>query len=192
MRLSIPSPWLLLAYIGGLAYPLLVYFGISHLRPGLIVLFGLVLIALRFARGGRGAQPASVTVATILAGAGLLVLLLLAPSAAALAYPVVVSLASAMVFGLSLISPPTVVEQIARIREPELPPRAIAYARQVTMVWTLFLVANAMVSACLAAWGSLASWALWNGLISYLLMGAIVVGEICVRQIVRRRHAAAP
>jgi uncharacterized membrane protein len=189
MHRSIRNPWLVLAALGGLAYPLLVYFGISRLPTGSLVLFGLVLIALRFGRVSGSLQPEAGATAMILACAGLLATLLVAPASAALAYPVVVSLASAMVFGLSLINPPTVIERIARVREPDLPPRGVAYARQVTLIWMLFLIANAAVSACLAAWGSVAAWALWNGLLSYLLMGAILIGEIGVRRIVRRRAA---
>jgi uncharacterized membrane protein len=191
MRRPNRNPWLAVAIIGGLAYPPLVWFGMSRLPPGIIVLFGLGLIGLRLLgnrRAERGVAEAA-ALALILAGVGLAVLLLLAPSAAALAYPIAVSLATAMIFGRSLIRPPTVVERIARLREPDLAPQGVLYARRVTVVWTIFLVANAAVSGATALWGTLETWTLWNGLISYLLMGMLFVGEIGVRQVVRRRHA---
>lgn len=192
MRWSNHNPWLVLAIVGGLAYPPLVYFGMSRLPPGIIVLFGLGLIGLRLLGTWRGERQVAGAgaLALVLAGAGLAALLLLAPSLAALAYPVAVSLATAMIFGLSLIKPPTVIERIARLREPDLSPHGVIYTRRVTMVWTVFLIANALVSGVSAVWGTLEAWTLWNGLISYLLMGMLFVGEMGVRRVVRRRHAA--
>jgi uncharacterized membrane protein len=189
MRRSIPNPWLPLAIIGGLAYPPLVYFGLSRLPPGVLVLFGLALIGLRLLGTRRTDQQAVAagSLALALAGAGLAGLLLLAPALAVLAYPIVISLATAAVFAISLVRPPNVIERIARLREPALSPQGVAYTRRVTIVWTGFLVANAMVSAATAAWGSLSAWTLWNGLISYLLMGILFLGEIGVRHIIRRR-----
>jgi uncharacterized membrane protein len=180
---------LVLAAAGGLAYPLTVYFGMSRLPPGIIVLFGMALIGLRLLGTWRGAQQAGVMV-LVLAGAGMIVLLSFAPSLAAMAYPVVISLGTSAIFGLSLIRPPSVVERIVRIREPDLPPQGVVYAHWVTMIWAIFLAVNAMVSAACALWGTLEIWTLWNGLISYLLMGALFVGEIGVRRLVRRRHAS--
>jgi uncharacterized membrane protein len=192
MRPPIRNPWFVLATAGGLVYPLLVYFGMSRLPPGIIVLFGLGLISLRLLGTWRAdRQSAGIGAAALaLAGIGLLVLLRVAPSQAALAYPVVVSLATAMIFGLSLIRPPSVIERIVRIREPDLPVQGVIYARQVTMAWTIFLIANAMVSAGIALRGNIETWTLWNGLISYLLMGVLFIGEMGVRRVVRRRHAA--
>lgn len=194
MRRSSRNPWFVLAIVGGLAYPLLVYFGMSRLPPGAIVLAGLGLIGLRLLGTWRSERQIAGAgmLAFACAAAGLAALLLLAPRMAALAYPIAVSLATAAIFGLSLLHPPSVVERIVRIREPELPPHGVAYARRVTAVWTLFLIANAMISAASAAWGSLETWTLWNGLISYVLMGTLFAGEMGVRWVVRRRHAALP
>ena len=182
------NPWLVFAIVGGLAYPPLVYFGVSRLPPGSIVLFGVGLIGLRLLGAWRAERQA--TGALILAAAGLVALLLLAPSLAARAYPVAISLATAAIFGWSLIEPPSVIERFARIYESDLAPQGVAYARRVTMAWTIFLVANATVSGAFAIWGSLETWTLWNGLISYLLMGTLFVGEMGVRRAVRRCHAA--
>jgi uncharacterized membrane protein len=182
------NPWLAFAIVGGLAYPPLVYFGLSRLPPGSIVLFGVGLIGLRLLGTWRAERQAAATL--VLAGVGLTTLQLLAPSLAPRAYPIVISLATATIFGRSLIEPPTVIERIARIYEPHLPPQGVAYTRQVTMVWTIFLIANAAISGAFAIWGSLETWTLWNGLISYLLMGTLFVGEMAVRPIVRRRHTA--
>jgi uncharacterized membrane protein len=123
--------------------------------------------------------------------AGLAVLAVLDPPWGARAYPVVMSLAACGAFASTLFQPPSLVERIARLREPDLPPRGVRYTRHVTQVWVGFLAANAAVAAATVAWGSLAQWTLWNGLLSYLLMGALFAGEMVVRRRVRRRAGPA-
>jgi uncharacterized membrane protein len=185
MRRSNRNSWLSLAVAGGLIYPFLVYFGLSRLPPGVLVLAGLALIGLRMA-----AMPSAANaVALLAAGMALAGLLLLSPDRAVLAYPIVISLATAAIFTLSLVRPPTVVERMARLREPDLPPEGIAYCRKVTAVWALFLIGNAMVSMATALWGTIAQWTLWNGLISYMLIGLLFAGEMAVRRAVRRQAA---
>ena len=56
----------------------------------------------------------------------------MSPVIAARAYPVAISLAMAAIFAASLRHPPTIVERIARLSEPDLPPEGVAYTRQVT------------------------------------------------------------
>lgn len=59
------------------------------------------------------------------------------------------------------------------------------------MVWTVWLVSNAAVAGALALWGSDEAWALWTGLIAYIVMGLLFGGEVLVRRSMRRRHAGA-
>ncbi|GAB7260113.1 hypothetical protein DZS_02070 [Dickeya ananatis] len=53
-------------------------------------------------------------------------------------YPVAVNVVMLTLFFGSLFSRMPFIERIARLREPELPARAIAYTRRVTQVWCLF------------------------------------------------------
>jgi len=48
---------------------------------------------------------------------------------------------------------------------------------------------NAVIAAILAVRFSDAAWALWTGLVAYVVMGALVVGEMAVRRVVRTRAA---
>ncbi|WP_409517335.1 hypothetical protein [Diaphorobacter sp.] len=101
-------------------------------------------------------------------------------------YPVLVNGVLLGVFGASLWQPPSVVERLARLREPDLPPSGVRYTRQVTKVWCVFFVLNGSIAAITALYGSDAVWALYNGLIAYVLMGCLMAAEWCVRRSVRR------
>ena len=109
---------------------------------------------------------------------------------AAKAYPVAVNLALLASFGWSLRRPPTVIERMARLQEPDLPAYAVAYTRRVTQAWCLFFLLNAAVSSATALWATEAVWALYNGVIAYGLMGLMFAAEWLIRGRVRRRNEA--
>jgi len=180
------NPWLIVAFTGGLLYPPLVYFGITTLPSMTFVLIGLALIGVRLLALRQQPDTKIWRIAFLIAALGLIVMLLLDSHLAVRAYPVVVSLSIAAIFGLSLLYPPTLVERIARLKEPNLPPSGVIYTRRVTIIWAICLVANALISAATALWGTLAQWTLWNGLVSYILMGTLFIGEVMVRRMVRR------
>lgn len=102
-------------------------------------------------------------------------------------YPVLVNAVLLAIFASSLKFPPTVVERIARLREPQLPPAGVAYTRKVTAAWCVFFVINGSVSAATAVWGSDQAWFLYNGLLAYLLIGLFFAAEWTIRQRVRLR-----
>jgi len=178
--------WLILASVGGLAYPLFVYYGITTIPPTALVLVGLGLIGIRLLGLRQTDNTKTFQLAFLIAAVVLALLLFLNPLLAVKAYPIIVSLSVCTIFGLSLLFPPTLIERIARIAEPNLPPAGVIYTRNVTIIWTIFLLLNAAVSATTALWGTLDQWTLWNGFISYILMGSLFLGEMIVRRIVRR------
>jgi uncharacterized membrane protein len=102
-------------------------------------------------------------------------------------YPVLVNGALLLLFALSLRFGPPVVERLARLREPQLPPTAVAYTRRVTQVWCGFFVCNGGMALATALWASERVWAFYNGLFSYVLMGALFAGEWLLRQRVKAR-----
>jgi uncharacterized membrane protein len=176
-----------LATLATAAYPLLVYLGFGRWDP-LWLALGLVALMVLRAWSGRDAV-------WLVAAGGALVL----GAATAVAgswlplklYPVMVSAVLLAVFGFSLWRPPTIVERIARMTEPQLPPQAIAYTRKVTLAWCGFFLANGALSAATALWASEPLWLLYNGLLSYLLVAAFFGGEWVVRRRMRARLAAA-
>ncbi len=102
-------------------------------------------------------------------------------------YPVLVSAIFLSVFGYSLISPPPIIERIARLSEPDLPPSAIIYTRRVTQVWCLFFIINGSISLGTVFLASPTVWYLYNGVVSYLLIGLLFGAEYLVRLRFKRR-----
>ena len=168
----------------GLIYPFAVYFGLEHLTPRM---FALLLGALWLARLLSGKQTTLTRTTGVMALAFCLLLGLADSDALLRWYPVLISLALLGLFGSSLLSGMPVVERLARLTEPDLPPAAVRYTRQVTWLWVGFFIFNATVAAGLALWAPLAWWALYTGLIAYLLMGLLFAGEWLVRQRIRSR-----
>lgn len=74
------------------------------------------------------------------------------------------------------------VERLARIREPQLSPAGVRYTRKVTKVWCGFFICNGAVALFTVLYVDLRLWTLWNGMLSYILMGTLMAGEWLVRQ----------
>ena len=79
------------------------------------------------------------------------------------------------------------IERLARLQEPDLPAAGVAYTRRVTQVWCGFFIVNGSVSLLTALFASDAGWALYNGVISYALMGLLFVGEWLIRKRVKAK-----
>jgi uncharacterized membrane protein len=190
MRLPDPIP--LLAGVGTVLYPFLVYFGLPHVSAGPLVGLAMVLGGLhvlnRWRRGG-GVMPrwGFAVIAAVLLGA--LALLALRPMLAVQAYPLIVNLSLAAVFAWSLAQPPSAIERVARLTNPDLSPREVAYTRTVTKIWLAFFLLNATITSLCAVYFTMAVWSLWTGLISYLLVGALFACEVMVRRRVLPRPA---
>ncbi len=167
-----------------LAYPAAVYWGIGRFEPRWMA-FGLLALAL--ARLGAARQP-------VWRAAALMTVVLAACTGLANAalplklYPVLVNAALGVAFAWSLGHPPSAIERIARMTQPDLDAHGVAYTRKVTWVWLWFFVVNGALAAATALWASDATWALYNGLLCYGLMGALFAGEWLVRQRVMARH----
>lgn len=101
-------------------------------------------------------------------------------------YPVAVNITLLAVFSYSLYRPPSVIEQLARLQTPDLSPHGQRYTFRVTQVWCLFFILNGTIALLTTLSGDVTLWALWNGFISYLLIGLLFAGEWCVRRRVQR------
>lgn len=112
----------------GVAYPFLVYFGLRTLPPGFVALSLVALLAARAAfvsrKSGRDSFPYLIACIVVV------VLAARSPVIGLKTYPILVSLVFAAAFAHSLLWPPTIVEQIARFREPDLPVEVNSYFAQ--------------------------------------------------------------
>jgi uncharacterized membrane protein len=173
----------------GIAFPFLVYFGLQVLPPSVLLAALLGVLALRL--GYRSELHRSMAPSLWIAAAGLIAFGLIAPLAALKAYPILVSLGMAVVFGHSLFYPPSVVERIARLRDPDLPEAAVPYLRNVTRAWLCFFLVNGSISAW-TAFASLEVWTLYNGFISYILIGCLFCGEFVMRRFLAQGFSRLP
>ena len=174
-----------------LAYPLAVYFGLQHFEPRVFgALLGAVLLLRQWQAARRFAASLTTGERISFAALGACTLAIVASNSETLLllYPACVSLSLLWVFGRSLARPPTVIERIARLAEPCLPPSGVAYTRRVTQIWCAFFVANTAVSVA-TVFSSREAWLLYNGFLAYLLMGLLFAGEWLVRLHIRRREA---
>lgn len=176
----------LLVTAATVAYPLMVYVGFGRWDPFWLAL-GLAGLMLARAWTGRdlvwliaAAGAGVLAVASLLAGSWIPLKL----------YPVMVSGILLAVFAASVLRPPTIIERIARLAEPGLPPHAVAYTRRVTLAWCAFFAFNGSIALATVLWGSEEIWLLYNGLLSYILVGLMFAGEWMLRQRMRARPAA--
>ncbi|MDR6643962.1 putative membrane protein [Luteibacter sp. 1214] len=175
--------------IVGILFPFIVYFGMDHVSTPVfgLILGGLWLIrapALLRQPGGGWMLGITLIYCTVLAFGGEERLLRW--------YPSLICALLFGAFGLSLKFGPPMIERIARVTEPDLPPVAVAYTRKVTWVWVGFFFFNGTASALLAGWGPLSWWTFYNGILAYSVMGVLFLGEWILRQRLRRRINKAP
>ncbi len=167
------------------ALPFLVYFALQHFQPREVALVLLALLALR-APGKVAAFLRRQGVRSLPTAAALLALVALLwrsnDPTWVLSYPIFVNALMFSLFAASLWHPPSAIERLARLRHPDLPPEGVAYTRRVTQVWCGFFVANGGIAAWTAFAASRETWVLYNGLIAYLLMGALFAGEWLYRR----------
>lgn len=167
-----------------LIYPLAVYFGLRHFDARFLALLLIIVAGLRVVADKHAAINHWLWMPLL----GVLVLwIFLSNSDTGLKlYPVLVNLSFLTMFAWSIQHPPTVIERMARVQDPNLPARAGPYTTAVTKVWCGFFVISAAISLATTLWGSDEVWALYNGLIAYLLVAILFAGEWLVRQRVMR------
>lgn len=180
--------------LGGVlvAYPFLIYWGLTQFEPrflalilaGLFLIRGLVMGSLGKAHFKTLLPLAAAVLTTVI------LVLVFGKSEYLFLNPVFMNLVFLGTFAYTLKKPPPMIERFARMRQAELPPEAIPYCRKVTWVWCGFFVFNGSIAFWTAFFASPKIWTLYNGFISYVLMGLLFAAEWVVRQWHMRYHAA--
>ncbi len=96
--------------------------------------------------------------------------------------PVAINLAIALVFAVSLREREPLIARLARRGGAVLTPEVARYCRRLTIVWAVWLAALAAVGVAIALHGDERVGAWWAGLVDYLLVAALFVGEYVYRQ----------
>jgi uncharacterized membrane protein len=104
-----------------------------------------------------------------------------------LSLPVLINLVLLWGFAGSLRTPVPIVERFARLHVADLSAEEIVYCRRVTIVWSGFFVLNGSVAAGTALFAPFSYWALYNGLIAYILIGILSATEYILRKYLFRR-----
>ena len=106
-------------------------------------------------------------------------------------YPALVSASLLVLFGVSLACPPALIFRFALRQDKSirgsLAEKAVeAYCRKVTWAWCVFFAGNGGLALWTALCASEAVWAVYNGGVSYILIGAMFAGEFMTRKAARK------
>ncbi len=186
-----------------LIYPFIVYFGLAYFEPSVLAIFIALLCLLRHfslplnAQKQRGKIPhLNILLIAVLSlfGYGSLTNSELALKF----YPVVVNLSFLMIFIYSLFKPPSVIEIFARLQikfdltktnEKKQNDDLVIYTRKVTLVWCLFFIINAAIATWTIFHSNPDYWLIYNGMISYILMGLLMLAELVYRRLAKGKLA---
>ncbi|MEC5163266.1 hypothetical protein [Janthinobacterium sp. CG_S6] len=168
-----------------LLYPLAIWYGRGQVEPRWLACLLLLaaatrLPALRLGVAARWSAAGALLLAACAVWSNMLLPLKL--------YPVLVNAALLAAFGYSLAAPPSMVERLARLREPDLPAAAVGYTRRVTQVWCVFFIVNGAIALATALWASEALWSFYTGVVAYLLMALLFGAECLWRRRFKRLH----
>jgi uncharacterized membrane protein/acyl-CoA synthetase (AMP-forming)/AMP-acid ligase II len=107
-------------------------------------------------------------------------------------YSVAISVTFLGVFGSTLFLPPNIVFRFATLQDKSIKgslaeKRVQAYCRKVTVAWCMFFICNGSISVFTAFCSSDKVWSIYNGGISYVLMGLMFAVEFIIRKQVNKK-----
>jgi uncharacterized membrane protein len=166
-------------------YPIVVYLGLQHLP---VSFFGLLLLALVLARWGVMLPSERRILLPLLAG--LLVYSILTALSGSqrmlLFYPALINFTLSALFALSLRQEESILLRLVRARNVKISEYGPAYINRLTGLWAVYFAFNG-VAAIVSGYLSLEIWALYNGLISYVILAVLIVTELVFRGYYKRR-----
>lgn len=160
-----------------LLYPYLVFRGIQE---GIVWFAPLVIASIYFYQGFREEKIAA-RARKLMMALALILGIIFFQSLTAKLLPTLIQLFLMHFFYKTLIHGPPLIERFVRLEFSELPPGVIEYCRQLTMLWTGFFAFNALICSGLALWGQSSWWAVYTGVIIFLLTGVLMIGEYIFR-----------
>jgi uncharacterized membrane protein len=183
------------AFALALLYPAIVYHALTRMgaRELAFVLLP-ILVAVAIARIPRDRRARSLQALVTPAAMAVLIALtaLLDDRRFLLAMPVLINAILLAGFAGSLLGEMPLVERFARMQVDDLTREEIEYCRHVTITWCVFFVCNGGVAGLLALLAPLSWWALYTGLLSYVLIGLLGATEYVIRKYRFGRYGTTP
>lgn len=107
-------------------------------------------------------------------------------------YSVVINATLLAVFGSTLFIEPNIIFRFATLADKSIKgssfeKQVYSYCKKVTVVWCCFFIINGGIAAYTTFFCSREVWAIYNGGISYVLMGTLFVVEFIIRKMVDRK-----
>ena len=104
-------------------------------------------------------------------------------------YPVIMNFCICLIFFSSLFDKETVIQKFARISEGggELHPKTKDYTKNLTYIWCIYLLIQFFASVA-TLFLSDKIWMIFNGCVSYILLGLFFAIEYIVRIRFKKKH----
>lgn len=164
-------------------YPLAVYYGLTRLGTrSVVTLIAVLLVLSALLKWKTLVREPRELLGILLVGAALLLSGVLDDHRFLLATPVLMNLGLFVTFAGSLRTDTPLVERFARMQVSDLSAAELRYCRTVTQVWSAFFVLNGSIALGLAVLAPLSWWALYNGLLAYVLIGLLGASEYLIRK----------
>ncbi len=176
--------------IAAVFYPFGIYFGLNYLSPATLGSLLAVVVLLRVLLSELDSRLKLAALLAVLALVGIYQFMQNDQQLLKF-YPVAVNSTMMLVFGGSLFQDQPLIENIALARGQQVGDHNRQYLRNLTIIWTLFFLVNTLVSGWTALYASMEVWLFYNGFLSYLLTGLLVVGELVYRRYHKRKLALA-
>jgi uncharacterized membrane protein len=80
------------------------------------------------------------------------------------------------------------IERFVRASGRPVTVKTQSYMRVVTIIWCVFFAVNGIAATLIAVSGTIAAWTIYNGLVAYIVIGILIIGEFIVRYFYKRRH----
>lgn len=170
------------------AYPVFVYFALIQWQWDIryIAAILIALLLLRMPLSGQNKSTAASLLLVAVLGLGIA----LNSDFGVRFYPVLINAGMLYAFAVSLFFPPTAIERLARISEPNMPESGVRYTRKLTQIWCVFFAINGAIAAYTALFSSYEIWAWYNGFIAYVAIGLMFLVEYPIRLYVKKREQA--
>ena len=163
-----------------ISYPFIIFFGIKVLPPSF---FGLILVGLLAMRFGVLLPDERLILLPVLLGLLVyaIILVVLDSTSMLLFYPALVNFILCTVFANSLRYKESLLLRIVRARGVTISEYAPRYLYRLTAIWACFFVVNGIISVWTISL-PMEAWMLYNGLISYFIIGLLFGGELLFRR----------